>query len=92
MPIGGSGTTVAAAPYFATDFVQRIGASFRMVLDVGEWDNSVAINTPGQSGDPRSPHYRDLVEPWRTGGYVPLLYTRTAVDAHGKTRIMLLPE
>jgi penicillin G amidase len=91
VPVGGSGATVNAAPYFASDLVQRLGASFRMVVDVGGWDNSVAINTPGQSGDPRSPHYRDLLELWRRGDYVPLLYTRAAVEENAETRIRLLP-
>src|SRR5690606_15716571 len=61
-PVGGSGTTVNAATYRPSDFRQTGGASFRMVIDVGAWDNSVATSTPGQSGDPRSPHYRDLAD------------------------------
>jgi len=91
LPVGGSASTVNAAPYIRTDFAQTIGASFRMVLDVGAWDNSVVINTPGQSGDPRSPHYRDLVELWRRGEYVPLLYSRAAVERHTTTRLRLEP-
>jgi penicillin G amidase len=91
MPSGGSGTTVNAAPYYSPDLVQTIGASFRMVVDVGGWDNSVAINTPGQSGDPRSPHYRDLAETWRRGDYVPLLYSRAAIDEHTSVRLHLVP-
>jgi len=62
-----------------------------MVVDVGEWDNSVAITTPGQSGDPRSPHYRDLVERWQADEYVPLLYSRTAIERHTERRITLVP-
>lgn len=91
LPVGGSASTVNAAPYTRTDFVQTSGASFRMVLDVGAWDNSVVVNTPGQSGDPRSPHYCDLAEVWRRGEYVPLLYTRAAVERHIVTRIRLEP-
>ena len=34
------------------------------------------INAPGQSGDPASPHYRDLAPLWLRGEYFPLLYTR----------------
>ncbi|HZC26495.1 MAG TPA: penicillin acylase family protein [Actinopolymorphaceae bacterium] len=92
IPVGGSGTTVNVAPYLGTDFVQTIGPSYRMVVDVGNWDNSVAVNTPGQSGDPRSPHYRDLVDAWRTGAYAPLLYSRQAIEDHAQTRIKLLPD
>jgi penicillin amidase len=43
-----------------TDFRQAAGASVLFAMDVGAWDNSMATNTPGQFGDPLSPHYRDL--------------------------------
>ena len=64
------------AAYRLSDFRVTTGASFRMVIDVGNWDNSRAINAPGQSGDPRSPHYGDLAPLWAAGEYVPLLYFR----------------
>src|SRR5262245_13471348 len=50
-----------------TDFRQLNGPSVRIVLDVGHWDNSRAVNHPGQSGDPESPHYRDLAPLWSEG-------------------------
>ncbi len=71
-PIGGSGFTPMATTYRATTYQLTGGASFRMVADVGNWDASVAINTPGQSGDPASPHYRDLAPLWAEGRYFPL--------------------
>ncbi|HAX42697.1 MAG TPA: penicillin acylase family protein [Bryobacteraceae bacterium] len=77
--------------YRATDFRQSGGASFRLVVDVGNWDNSRAVNYPGQSGDPASPHYRDLVELWREGRYFPLLYTRPAVEKATLERFILVP-
>lgn len=77
--------------YRATDFRQTGGASFRLVVDVGNWDNSRAVNYPGQSGDPASPHYRDLVELWRDGRYFPLLYTRPAVEKATLERFTLVP-
>ena len=67
------------------------GASFRMVADVGNWDASVAINTPGQSGDPASPHYRDLAPLWVEGRYFPLAYSRDAVEKATRTRLELRP-
>ena len=39
---------------------QLAGASFRIVADVSDWDAALGVNNPGQSGDPDSPHYRDL--------------------------------
>ncbi|MFC3998234.1 penicillin acylase family protein [Nocardiopsis sediminis] len=94
---GGTANTVDASSYTPTStdplrFAQVSGASFKMVLDVGDWDNSQAINTPGQSGDPRSPHYDDLVPLWRNGEYFPLHYTREAVDENTEEVIVLRPE
>jgi penicillin amidase len=92
LPRGGSADTVGNTSYRSSDFRQVSGASFRMVLDVGEWDRSVAMNSPGQSGDPRSPHYADLFEPWAQDRAFPLLYSRDAVLEATRTRLRLLPE
>ncbi len=67
------------------------GPSLRLVLDVGDWDRSRAINAPGQAGDPASPHYRDLAPLWLKGETVPLLYTRAAVQAAAVQRWVLQP-
>lgn len=87
----GSASTVMAQTYRPGDFQVVTGASFRMVLDVGDWDQSRAINSPGQSGDPYSPQYRDLFPLWNGGQYVPLLYSRAAVDAATRLVIRLTP-
>jgi penicillin amidase len=67
------------------------GPSVRVMVDVGNWDNSRAVNHPGQSGDPDSPHYRDLAPMWRNGQYFPLLYTRKAVEKEAEKTIKLVP-
>ena len=91
-PIPGSAFTVRAATYRMDDFAAINGASFRMVVDVGEWDNSRVINSPGQSGDPANPHYNDLFPLWAEGRYVPMLWTRAAVGAAAGRVIQLTPE
>ena len=91
LEMGGSASTPMAATYRPNDFNVIAGASVRMVLDVGAWDNSVVINTPGQSGDPASPHYRDLFPIWAGGGYAPLLYSRAAVMANAERVITVKP-
>jgi penicillin amidase len=90
-PRGGSGATVNSTAYTLDDFIQRYGASFRMVLDVGSWDDSVAMNTPGQSGDPSSVHYRDLFEAWARDESFPLLYSRERILEATEQRILLRP-
>ncbi|UZK69436.1 penicillin acylase family protein [Sphingomonas sp. S1-29] len=67
------------------------GASYLQVIDVGDWDNSLYLNLPGQSADPRSPHYRDHYAPWITGRMLKLPFSRGAVDADARGRTMLVP-
>jgi penicillin amidase len=90
-PLPGGASTPRAATYAPTDFSVTAGASVRMVVDVGAWDNSVIVNTPGQSGDPASSHYGDLFPLWASGAYAPMLYSRAAVDAHADQVIELAP-
>ena len=87
----GSSSTPRAQAYRDGDFSVIAGASVRLVMDVGGWDNSVAMNTPGQSDDPLSAHYRDLFPLWAQGSYVPLRFTRAAVDEDAEDLIHLSP-
>jgi penicillin G amidase len=89
IPMGGDATNPGLMMYRPGDYKILIGASARLVMDVGDWDNSRCINAPGQSGDRRSPHYADLAPLWAKGGYVPLLYSREAVEAATETIITL---
>ncbi len=88
---GGNSTSIMLAHYEAANYRVTVGASVRMVVDVGAWDNSVWINAPGQSGIPGDPHYDDLAAIWARGDYVPMLYSEAAVDAATKRRITCLP-
>jgi penicillin amidase len=87
----GSSSTPRAQSYRAADFSVNSGASVRMVMDVGAWDNSVVINTPGQSDDPMSAHYRDLFPMWAQGSYAPLRFSRAAVDRDAEEVMHLTP-
>jgi penicillin amidase len=91
LQVPGSSSSPRAATWKLEDFSQTAGASVRLVMDVGAWDNSKAINTPGQSGDPMSPHYRDLFPLWAAGSYVPLRFSRAAVEADAETLMRLTP-
>jgi penicillin amidase len=70
---------------------QISGASYRQIIDLSDWDRSRVINTPGQSGQPGSPHYSDLLPLWDVGRYFPLLYSRKAVEAETTDRLTLEP-
>ncbi|HEY7544125.1 MAG TPA: penicillin acylase family protein, partial [Blastocatellia bacterium] len=71
---------------------QTAGASFREILDLADWDNSVAINVPGQSGQPGSRHYGDLLPLWAEGKYFPLLFSRQKIEQHSTEKLILEPK
>jgi penicillin G amidase len=91
LPQGGSSSTPMQTSYLPSHLQVTVNASVRMVLDVGDWDNSLWINSPGQSGDPFSSHYADLAPLWVAGKYVPLLYSREAVATRIMRRVSLVP-
>jgi penicillin amidase len=85
----GYAETVASIPLASRD--RSIGPSFRAVMDAGNWDRSVAVNAPGQSGNPGSRHYRDQVNAWSTGEYVPLAFSDEAVQRSVEATLTLTP-
>ena len=89
VPRGGDGNTVNSTS--GRDYRQTAGASFREILDVADWDRSVATSVPGQSGQPESEHYGDLLPLWASGQYFPLLYSRGAVEGDTKHILWLRP-
>lgn len=79
---------------FATggaDMRQTSGASYRQLIDVGDWDRSVAVNVPGQSAQPGSPHYDDLLSYWAEGRYFPLVFSQKAVERETRHTLQLVP-
>ena len=78
LPRGGDGTTISAT---GNGDNQTSGGSFKIIADPEDWDNSIGINTPGQSGNPGDPHYRDLFDLWARGKYFTLAYSRAKVDS-----------
>jgi penicillin amidase len=73
-------------------FSQTAGATFREVIDVSNWDRSVATSAPGQSGQPGSHHYSDLAKLWGDERYFPLPYSDSAVSASTEATLLLMPE
>jgi penicillin amidase len=89
--VSGDNDTVHRATFRKSDFRQISGASYRQVIDVGNWDNSRIQNVPGQSADPRSPYYQNLLEGWATGKYVPMAYSREKVESELGDSLVLRP-
>ena len=89
VPRGGDGTTVNATG--GGNLRQTGGASYRIVVDFADFDNSVATSVPGQSGQPGSAYYGNLLPLWAEGKYFPLLYSRAAVERETAHILWLKP-
>ena len=77
---GGAGTVAAD------------GASDREIMNPADWDQSWLTNTPGQSAQPGSPFYGNLLPLWASDTYFPLVYSRAAVDEHAAHKLTLRPQ
>jgi penicillin G amidase len=88
LPRGGNGYTPGST---GNNLNQSSGATFRMVVDVGNWDATIGTNAPGQSGDPDSPFYDNLFEPWANDEFFPVYYSRQKIEEAAATQQVLLP-
>lgn len=90
IPADGGPDTVNAAAFRLSDpeapYADLHGPSLRMIVDMADPDAAQFMISPGQSGNPQSPHFGDLVEPWRDGRY--LAFTD---DASGGTLVLAPP-
>ncbi|PIW04325.1 MAG: penicillin acylase family protein [Cytophagales bacterium CG17_big_fil_post_rev_8_21_14_2_50_40_13] len=71
LPIGGNGNIVNATS-------QNHGPSWRMIVELGEEPNALGVYPGGQSGNPGSKFYDNMVDTWAAGEYIQLLFMKTA--------------
>jgi penicillin G amidase len=86
---GGNGETVNVT---GSGLNQEHGATFRIVVDTEDWDRTMGINSPGQSADPDSPHYRDLFSLWAENGYFPVFFSRDRIEQVTEKKVVLRGE
>ncbi|HJW91497.1 MAG TPA: penicillin acylase family protein, partial [Anaerolineales bacterium] len=65
--------------------------SMRMIVDLGNLNNSLIIHTSGQSGHAYHPHYVDMTDLWRTIQYHPMLWERSQVEDQAEGHLRLVP-
>ena len=71
----GDGVTINMGFYRHSNPYQHVvGASMRMLIDLGDLRRSSFILPSGQSGHPFSPHYKDQTELWKSGKYIRLFF------------------
>jgi penicillin amidase len=93
IPARGDAFTVDAAAFsFQDPFVVQHGVSQRMIVDLSELDNSLAVHTTGQSGHVFHPHREDFVSMWQNVEYHPMHFAREAVKANSEAVLTLVPQ
>jgi penicillin amidase len=89
--VGGGDSVVNATGWtaprgYAVDWVP----SMRMVVSLGDLDESRWVNLTGASGHVFSPHYNDQFDLWRAGQTAPWPFTRPAVEAAAEDEMTLV--
>ncbi|MGQ0543639.1 MAG: penicillin acylase family protein, partial [Blastocatellia bacterium] len=79
--LSGSGQTPNVASY----------VSMRHVASPGNWDATRLVIPLGQSGDPKSPHYKDQFESWSTGTPSVFPFSKEAVEKSARSISVFRP-
>ncbi|HWQ84054.1 MAG TPA: penicillin acylase family protein [Anaerolineales bacterium] len=65
--------------------------SMRMLIDLGNLDNSLTIMTTGESGHAYHPNYIDMADDWRMIQYRAMLWSRAQVEDNAPNQLHLQP-
>jgi len=63
----------------------------RQIVDVGDWAQSLSVNSTGQSGHPFHRHYADQIPLWQRGEYHPMLWERADIEREAVAVLVLGP-
>lgn len=81
-PVSGSAQTINAQhlEYSLPFRTVSVAPTFRMVIDVANWDRSLFVTCPGQSGLPGHRFYDNLMHIWLEGDMFPMAFSRAQVE------------
>jgi penicillin amidase len=83
--VNATGWTVGES--FQTDWLP----SMRMIIDLGDLNNSLTVHTTGQSGHAYHPHYIDMADLWRNIQYYPMLWNEQPIVNSAEAHLKLVP-
>jgi penicillin amidase len=90
--LGGGEAAVNATGWNAAGGYEVVWVpSMRMVVNVGEWDESRWINLTGASGHAYNAHYTDQTDMWADGELLDWAYSPEAVSAGTADTLTLVP-
>ncbi|MBK6646811.1 MAG: penicillin acylase family protein [Anaerolineales bacterium] len=65
--------------------------SMRMIVDLGDLNNSLTVHTTGQSGHAYHPHYIDMAPLWSTVKYYPMWWEQESIINDAEGHLVLKP-
>lgn len=89
VPRGGYSFTPGANAYGDNN---TSGASFRIIVDTADWEETKGINTPGQSGDPESGFYKHLFQKWANDEYFKVSFDKKIVEDKAWEKVVYSPK
>ncbi|HSO12518.1 MAG TPA: penicillin acylase family protein, partial [Anaerolineales bacterium] len=91
-PTGGGEAIVNATGWSVKDgYETNWLPSMRMIVDLGNLNNSVTVHTTGQSGHAYHPHYDDMVSMWANIEYYAMLWNEQAIVNNAEGHLVLTP-
>jgi penicillin amidase len=97
-PLGGDNTTVSVGPYhlwlaaFALQpFPVSSHQSYRMIIDLNDWNKAEAVFATGQSGQPGSKFRENMYPLWLNYEYLPMYYDKAQIEANKEGVLTLTP-
>ncbi|NBA94595.1 penicillin acylase family protein [Pseudomonas sp. R5(2019)] len=93
IPAGGDHTTLNTSAYhWGQDFNAWLVPSMRLIVDFGQAEPMIGLNSGGQSSNPASPHYANGIDGWLKGQYVSFPMQPQNFDkVYGVKRLTLTP-
>jgi penicillin amidase len=92
-PTGGGESIVNATGWSVIDGYQTTSLpSMRMIVDLGNLNNSVTVHTTGQSGHAYHPHYADMAPLWAKVEYYSMLWNESEITSGAEQHLVLTPK
>jgi penicillin G amidase len=91
-PTSGGSSIVNATAWASVDSYEVTNVpSMRMIVDLGDLNNSITVHTTGQSGHAYHPHYIDMAPMWANIEYSPMLWSEDLVKGNAEGHLILQP-
>ena len=88
-PLGGDSSTVRVSS--STPLKKNLGVSYRQIIDLSDFRNSVCVLSSGESGHFLDRFYDDQISLWLEGQYHPMLFDPADIGEKGAGILILNP-